>query len=193
MVNDIGSEGKPVTWWRAPGANRETPPAGPPHRDDQWHRQELTRDPASCSSCSSTRLHVELNKSAKAVTCAIPSRTRLLGELLDPDDVDDPRVARAALRGHTALARPLTRHLRHRRAAALCEVSLAPAANLAGHHRGRDGVGIQALGMGMSKTCRRNSLLTVLIYLNASLTESMAFYLLARRAPACTAAGAAAA
>lgn len=182
MVNDSRLEGKPVTMVAERGAIVNTA-EGPRIVMISGNRQELTQETGKLSFLFFDRYTVELNRSSKAVNAVRfrESTERFIGELLDPDDVDDPRI-RAALRsdGHQRLASPLY---------ALTFVLVALASLLCGEfsRRGQTWrvitavalvVGIQALGIGLANLSSKFPLLTILIYLNAILPGTCAFYLL---------------
>jgi lipopolysaccharide export system permease protein len=182
MVNDSRVAGKPVTMVAERGAIVNTAD-GPRIVMISGNRQELTQETGKLSFLFFDRYTVELNRSSKAVDTARfrESTERFIGELLDPDDVDDPRI-RAALRadGHQRLASPLY---------ALTFVIVALAALLSGEfsRRGQTWrvitavalvVGIQALGIGLANLSSKLPALTVLIYLNAVAPACVALYLL---------------
>ena len=182
MVDDSRAAGKPVTMVAERGAIVNTA-EGPRIVMINGNRQELSEDTGKLSFLFFDRYTVELNRSSKAVDAVRfrESTERFIGELLDPDDVDDPRI-RAALRsdGHQRLASPLY---------AFTFVIVALAALLSGEfsRRGQTWrvmvavgivVGIQALGIGVANLSSKLPILTVLIYLNAVLPAGFAFYLL---------------
>lgn len=183
MVDDSRTVGKPVTMVAERGAIVNSAD-GPRIVMINGNRQELTEETGKLSFLFFDRYTVELSRSSKAANVVRfrESTERFIGELLDPDDVDDPRI-RAALRsdGHQRLASPLY---------AFTFVIVALAALLSGEFSRRGQavrvivavalvVGIQALGIGLANLSSKFAVLTVLIYLNAVLPAVIAFYLLA--------------
>ncbi|MEJ0070491.1 MAG: LptF/LptG family permease [Pseudomonadota bacterium] len=182
MVNDSRLEGKPVTMVAERGAIVNTA-EGPRIVMISGNRQELTQETGKLSFPVLRPLHGRAQPEFEGgQRGALPRVDRaVIGELLDPDDVDDPRI-RAALRsdGHQRLASPLY---------ALTFVLVALASLLCGEfsRRGQTWrvitavalvVGIQALGIGLANLSSKFPLLTILIYLNAILPGTCAFYLL---------------
>ena len=185
MVHDSRVAAKPVTMVAERGAIVNTA-EGPRVVMVAGNRQELDEATGKLSFLFFDRYTVELNRSAKAVA-AVRFREpteRFIWELLDPQDVDDPRV-RATLRaeGHQRLVSPLY---------ALTFVIVALGALLSGEfsRRGQTvrviaAVGmvviVQALGIGLANLSSKLPSLTVLIYLNAILPAAFGLWLLVGR------------
>src|SRR5258706_12109965 len=182
MVHDSRLNAKPVTMVAERGAIVNTA-EGPRIVMVNGNRQELDESNGKLSFLFFDRYTVELNRSSKAAQAVRfrESTERFIGELLDPQDVDDPRV-RAALQadGHQRLASPLY---------ALSFVIVALAALLSGEfsRRGQTWrviapvgfvVTIQALGLRFPNLSSKTPILTVLIYLNALLPPVLALYFL---------------
>jgi lipopolysaccharide export system permease protein len=188
MVHDSRVAGKPVTMVAERGAVVNTA-EGPRIIMVNGNRQELDEATGKLSFLFFERYTVELARSSKA-TAAVrfrESTERFIGELLDPQDVDDPRV-QAALQadGHQRLASPLY---------AFTFVIVALAALLSGEFSRRGQtfrviaavgfvVTIQALGIGLANLSSKMPALTVLIYLNTILPAAVALYLLVGRGAA---------
>ncbi|MBV8167331.1 MAG: LPS export ABC transporter permease LptF [Alphaproteobacteria bacterium] len=185
MVHDSRLENKPVTMVAERGAIVNTA-EGPRVVMVNGNRQELDEATGKLTFLFFDRYTVELNRSSKAAAAVRfrESTERFIGELLDPQDVDDPRI-RAALRadGHQRLVSPLY---------ALTFTMVALAALLAGEFSRRGQtvrviaavvfvVGVQALGIGLANVSSKNPSLTVLIYLNAILPAAFALWLLVGR------------
>jgi lipopolysaccharide export system permease protein len=185
MVHDSRVEGKPVTMVAERGAIVNTV-EGPRIVMVNGNRQELDEASGKLSFLFFERYTVELARSSKAAAVVRfrESTERFIDELLDPQDVDDPRV-RAALQadGHQRLASPLY---------AFTFVVVALAALLSGEfsRRGQTWrviaavgfvVTIQALGIGLANLSTKIPTLTVLIYLNTILPTAIALYLLVGR------------
>ena len=186
MVHDSRLETKPVTMVAERGAIVNTA-EGPRVDMVNGNRQELEEATGKLTFLFFDRYTVELNRSKAAAAVRFRESTeRFIGELLDPQDVDDPRI-RAALRadGHQRLVSPLY---------ALTFTMVALAALLAGEFSRRGQtvrviaavvfvVGVQALGIGLANLSSKNPGLTVLIYLNAILPSAFALWLLVGRPP----------
>ena len=185
MVHDSRLDAKPVTMVAERGAIVNTAD-GPRIVMVNGNRQELDESNGKLSFLFFDRYTVELSRSSKAAQAVRfrESTERFIGELLDPQDVDDPRV-RAALQadGHQRLASPLY---------ALTFVIVALAALLSGEfsRRGQTWrviaavgfvVTIQALGIGFANLSSKTPILTALIYLNATLPGVLALYFLVGR------------
>lgn len=184
MVHDSRTEGKPVTLVADSGQLLNTA-EGPRIVMLHGNRQELKGgdSPDKLSFLFFDRYTVELSRTSKAaeVVRFRESTERFIGDLLDPEDVDDPRV-RAALRsdGHQRLASPLY---------ALSFVVVALASLLSGDFSRRGQavrvigavifvVAIQALGIGLGNLSAKLPLLTPLVYLNPIVPAIMGLYVL---------------
>jgi len=184
MVHDGRVPGKPVTMVAERGALVNTND-GPRIVMVNGNRQELEEASGRLSFLFFDRYTVELARSkAPAAARFRESTERFIDELLDPQDVDDPRV-QAALQadGHQRLASPLY---------AFTFVIVALAALLSGEFSRRGQtmrviaavafvVVIQALGIGLANLSSKTSALTVLIYLNTIVPAAIALYLLIGR------------
>ncbi|HUA54770.1 MAG TPA: LPS export ABC transporter permease LptF [Candidatus Sulfotelmatobacter sp.] len=182
MIHDGRVKDKPVTMIADRGAIVNTA-EGPRIVMVNGNRQELDATTGKVSFLFFDRYTVELSRSSKAAEAVRfrESTERFIGELLDPTDVDDPRV-RAALRadGHQRLASPLYSYT---------FVLVALAALLSGEFSRRGQairviaavavvVAIQALGIGFANLSSKVPALTVLIYLNTILPAALALYFL---------------
>jgi lipopolysaccharide export system permease protein len=185
MVHDGRLQDKPVTMIAERGQIVNTAD-GPRIVMVNGNRQELDQTTGKVSFLFFDRYTVELSRSSKAAEVARfrDSTERFIDELLDPQDVDDPRI-RAALQadGHQRLASPLYSYT---------FVLVALAALLSGEFSRRGQalrviaavgfvVAIQALGIGFANLSSKFRVLTVLIYLNAILPGALAYYLLMGR------------
>jgi lipopolysaccharide export system permease protein len=188
MVHDGRVDGKPVTMVAERGAIVNTV-EGPRIVMVNGNRQELDESNGKLSFLFFERYTVELARSSKAAAVARfrESTERFIDELLDPQDVDDPRL-RAALQadGHQRLASPLY---------ALTFVIVALAALLSGEfsRRGQTWrviaavgfvVTIEALGIGLANLSSKMPVLTVLIYLNTIRRVAVALFFLRGRGAA---------
>lgn len=187
MVHDSRVAGKPVTMVAERGAIVNTA-EGPRIVMANGNRQELYEATGKLSFLFFDRYTVELSRSSKAAAVVRfrESTERFIDELLDPQDVDDPRI-RAALQadGHQRLASPLY---------SITFVIVALSALLSGQFSRRGQtlrviaavgfvVAIQALGIGFANLSSKTPALTVLIYLNTILPAVIALYLLVGRRP----------
>jgi lipopolysaccharide export system permease protein len=182
MVHDGRAEAKPVTMVADRGAIVNTP-EGPRIVMVNGNRQELDATTGKVSFLFFDRYTVELSRSSKAadVVRFRESTERFIDELLDPQDVQDPRI-RAALQadGHQRLASPLY---------AFTFVIVALASLLSGQFSRRGQtlrvigavcfvVAIQALGIGFANLSSKIPALTALIYLNTIAPAAIALYFL---------------
>jgi lipopolysaccharide export system permease protein len=182
MVHDSRQAERPITMVAERGAIVNTSD-GPRIIMVNGNRQELNRRDGRVSFLFFERYTVDIDRMNAA---AVGSRQResterYLGELLDPDDVTDPRV-RAAMRAdaHQRLASPLQ---------AFAFVMVAMAALLSGNFSRRGqasrvliAVGavvlIQASGIGLSNLSSKIPQLIPLMYVNGLVPVVIAAYLL---------------